>query len=89
MAIVAWDENRTCRTLTLAERIKQHIRRNTTPRRALARIVQARDIPGTKSGMLVELTVRNAIHGRPVENRGSLANPETLTLYQDLPELQQ
>jgi len=35
----------------------------------------------------VELAVRNVIHGEPVKNRDAPANPESLELYRDLPEL--
>ena len=73
----------------LIDKIKQHIRRNTSPHHVPARVVQVRDIPRTKSGKMVELAVRQVIHGRPVKNRESLANPESLALYQNLPELQQ
>ncbi len=45
------------------------------------------DIPRTKNGKIVELAVRDVIHGRPVRNREALANPEALELYKDLPEL--
>jgi acetoacetyl-CoA synthetase len=54
-----------------------------------ARIVQVLDIPRTKSGKIVELAVRNVIHGRPVTNREALANPEALDLFRDLPALGQ
>jgi acetoacetyl-CoA synthetase len=73
---------------TLVKRIKQHIRANTTPRHVPARIVQVADIPRTKSGKIVELAVRNVVHGQPVKNREALANPEALDLFRDLPELQ-
>jgi acetoacetyl-CoA synthetase len=46
------------------------------------------DIPRTKSGKIVELAVRNVVHGRPVKNREALANPEALALFENLPELQ-
>jgi acetoacetyl-CoA synthetase len=49
--------------------------------------VQVADIPRTISGKIVELAVRNIIHGRPVSNVDALANPEALELYRDLPEL--
>jgi acetoacetyl-CoA synthetase len=77
-------------TLTpeLEKKIKQQIRQNTTPRHVPARIVQVADIPRTKSGKLVELAVREVVHGRPVKNKEALANPESLDLYKDLPELQ-
>ena len=48
----------------LIERIKKQIRDNTTPRHVPARVVQAQDIPRTKSGKIVELAVRNVVHGQ-------------------------
>ncbi len=72
----------------LRDEIKRTIRANTTPRHVPARIIQVADIPRTLSGKIVELAVRNVVHGRPVKNQDALANPEALTLYQDLPELQ-
>jgi acetoacetyl-CoA synthetase len=71
----------------LQDRIRKSIRENTTPRHVPARIVQVADIPRTISGKIVELAVRNVIHGRPVTNADALANPEALDLYRDLPEL--
>ena len=72
----------------LVERIRRRIRDNTTPRHVPARIVQVPDIPRTKSGKIVELAVRNIVHGRPVRNVEALANPEALAHYQNRPELQ-
>jgi len=71
----------------LIERIKRRIRENTTPRHVPAVILQVADIPRTKSGKIVELAVRNIVHGRPVKNVDALANPEALAHYQDRPEL--
>jgi acetoacetyl-CoA synthetase len=71
----------------LRNRIRKHIRDNTTPRHVPARIVQVGDIPRTKSGKIVELAVRNVVHGRPVKNIEALANPEALELYRDRDEL--
>ncbi|GIZ11799.1 acetoacetate--CoA ligase [Pseudomonas sp. NCCP-436] len=73
----------------LREEIRQMIRSNTTPRHVPAKIIQVRDIPRTISGKIVELAVRNVVHGRPVKNTDALANPEALELYRDLAELQQ
>ena len=73
----------------LRRRIAERIRRETSPRHVPARIVQIADIPRTKSGKIVELAVRNVIHGRPVTNREALANPEALDLFRDLPALRQ
>jgi acetoacetyl-CoA synthetase len=72
----------------LAGRIKQRIRENTTPRHVPARIVQVMDIPRTKSGKIVELAVRDVVHGRAVKNLEALANPEALAYFRDRRELQ-
>jgi acetoacetyl-CoA synthetase len=71
----------------LAERIRQHIRTNTTPRHVPAKVVQVTDIPRTKSNKIVELAVRNVVHGREVANVEALANPEALEQYRDREEL--
>jgi acetoacetyl-CoA synthetase len=70
-----------------AERIKAQIRANTTPRHVPAKVVQVNDIPRTKSGKIVELAVRNVVHGRPVKNVDALANPEALDEFRDREEL--
>ena len=71
----------------LVERIQKHIRTSTTPRHVPAKVVQVTDIPRTKSNKIVELAVRNVVHGRPVKNLDALANPEALEQYRDRPEL--
>ena len=71
----------------LARRIKDVIRENTTPRHVPAKILQVGDIPRTKSSKIVELAVRNIVHGEPVKNVEALANPEALDDYRDRPEL--
>jgi acetoacetyl-CoA synthetase len=74
-------------TAGLKRRLKIAIRENTSPRHVPAKIIQVADIPYTINMKKVELAVRNVIHGRPVQNRDALANPESLELYRDLPEL--
>jgi acetoacetyl-CoA synthetase len=71
----------------LITRIRSHIRANTTPRHVPAKILQVSDIPRTKSGKIVELAVRNIVHGRPVKNIEALANPEALDHFKDRTEL--
>ena len=68
----------------LIDKIKRQIRDNTTPRHVPARVVQVRDIPRTKSNKIVELAVRNLIHGDPVKNLSALANSEALEEYRQL-----
>lgn len=71
----------------LRTRICQTIRANTTPRHVPARIVQVTDIPRTISGKIVELAVRNVVHGQPVKNTDALANPAALEQFRDRAEL--
>ena len=73
----------------LETHIRQSIREHTTPRHVPAKIIAVTDIPRTISGKIVELAVRNVVHGLPVNNTDALANPETLELYRNLPALQQ
>jgi len=72
----------------LTMQIKNIIRTNTSPRHVPAKIIAVADIPKTISGKIVELAVRNVIHGIAVTNKDALANPEALALFADLPELQ-
>ena len=72
----------------LVRRIRQTIRDNTTPRHVPAKVLQVADIPRTKSGKIVELAVRNVVHGRAVKNQEALANPEALAHFRDRAELQ-
>ena len=78
--------------LTLDEaliiKIKQQIRENTTPRHVPDKVLQVADIPRTRSGKIVELAVRNIVHGQLVKNREALANPEALALFSGRRELQ-
>jgi acetoacetyl-CoA synthetase len=71
----------------LEKRIRDVIRTNTTPRHVPARIVAVPDIPRTISGKIVELAVREVVHGRPVRNTDALANPGALEHFRDLPAL--
>lgn len=68
--------------------IRQTIRANTTPRHVPAKIIQVPALPRTISGKIVELAVRNVVHGLPVKNSDALANPEALKHFENLAELQ-
>jgi acetoacetyl-CoA synthetase len=76
-------------TLTddLVKAIKTRIRTGASPRHVPAKVIAVRDIPRTKSGKIVELAVREVVHGRPVKNKEALANPEALELFAGLEEL--
>ncbi|WP_054884560.1 acetoacetate--CoA ligase [Pseudomonas sp. NBRC 111130] len=71
----------------LRQRIRQVIRQYTTPRHVPAVIAQVSDIPRTISGKLVELAIRNVVHGLPVKNTDALANPQALEQFRDRTEL--
>jgi acetoacetyl-CoA synthetase len=71
----------------LRERIATQLRDNTTPLHVPKKIIQVEDIPRTISGKISELAVREVIHGRPVKNTEALANPQSLSLYERMPQL--
>ncbi len=71
----------------LSERVRRQIRDNTTPRHVPAKVLQVNDIPRTKSGKIVELAVRNVVHGLAVSNLEALANPEALEWFENRIEL--
>ena len=87
--IVLFVRLRDGQTLTpaLEDRMRRRIRENASPRHVPARIVQVTEIPRTKSGKIVELAVRDVVHGRDVKNKEALANPEALEQFKDRPEL--
>jgi acetoacetyl-CoA synthetase len=74
-------------TEQLKVKIKQQIRQNASPHHVPKEILQVTDIPRTKSGKIAELAVRNIIHGQPVKNQHTLANPEALEQYFHYKEL--
>ena len=74
-------------TETLVLNIKKFIKDNCTSRHVPAKILQVEDIPRTKSGKIVEIPVRDIVHGKEVKNKEALANPEALDYFKDRPEL--
>lgn len=73
---------------TLMDAIRQNIRANTTPRHVPAKILAVNEIPRTRSGKIVELAIRDVIHGREPKNTEALANPEALDNFRNRRELQ-
>ncbi len=68
----------------LQKAIRERLRTETSPRHVPARIDAVPAIPRTISGKIVELAVRNVLHGRPVTNLDALANPEALEHFRRL-----
>ena len=76
-------------TEELQAEIRTRIRANCTPRHVPAVIIAVPDIPRTKSGKITELAVRDAVHGRAINNSEALANPDALEHFRGLAELQE
>ena len=74
---------------SLRARIGAALRAQASPRHVPAKILAVEDMPRTINGKLVELAVRDVVHGREPENLDALANPESLEQFRDRPELQQ
>ena len=66
--------------------IKDKIKRNCSPKHVPYKIIQVPDIPRTKSGKIVELSVKKAIHGEKIDNLQALANPNSLLFFKKLYE---
>jgi acetoacetyl-CoA synthetase len=65
----------------LKDRIARRLREHASPRHVPDLMVQVDDIPRTANGKVSELAVRDALHGREVRNRDSLANPASLDQF--------
>lgn len=71
----------------LRRAIVDRLRRHASPRHVPAVMVAVPDLPRTRSGKLAELAVTDVINGRPLRPGHGLANPESLALFADLPQL--
>jgi len=76
-------------TEELKAKIRRALKEQLSPRHVPAKIIAVPDIPYTINMKKVEIAVRNIIHGLPVVNVDSLANPESLEHFKDLAELQE
>jgi acetoacetyl-CoA synthetase len=73
----------------IADKIKNTIRTNASPRHVPALILPVPDIPYTHNMKKVELAVKKVIHNQPVLNKDSLGNPEALDYYANIKALQE
>ena len=74
-------------TSELSTEIRRRLRAEESPRHVPAVIAEVDDIPRTRSGKISELAVTAVVNGDPVRNTEALANPESLALFVDRPEL--
>ena len=71
----------------LISKLKTTIRYEASPRHVPAKIIAVNDIPRTKNGKIVEVAVKNIIHGNKINNIEALSNPSALNEYKKLIEL--
>jgi len=64
--------------------IKSKIRKNCSPKHVPAIVIKVPEIPRTKSGKIVELTVKKIINGEEIDNLESISNPKSLTYFRNL-----
>ncbi len=74
-------------TDAVVQRVRDAIREKASPRHVPAKVLAVADIPRTRSGKIVEIAVRDVIHGRGVSNTDALANPEALEYFKNRAEL--
>ncbi len=74
-------------TEAIQDKIRKTIRKNASPRHVPGKIIPIGDIPYTINMKKVELAVKKIIHGKEVRNQDALKNPESLKLFENLPEL--
>ncbi len=74
-------------TPELINQIKVKIRTLLSPRHVPSFILSIGDIPYTLTGKKVEIAVKKILNGQSAPPGTALANPESLTLYQNILEL--
>ena len=68
----------------LVKKIRKLIRVNCSPRHMPAVVLATPDVPYTINGKKVEVAVKKLIHGKEVQNRDALRNPECLEYYKNV-----
>ena len=64
--------------------IKNIIKKQLSPKHIPSKIIIMSDIPKTKSGKIVEMTVKKIINNEKIDNLNSLINPECLEEYYEI-----
>ncbi len=71
----------------IEERIRKTIRTQRSPRHIPQHIFQLSEVPVTRSGKTVELSVKAILAGKEVTNQSALANPHVLEEIQQIREM--
>ena len=64
--------------------LKKEIKYNLSPKHVPSKIYAVTDIPKTKSGKIVEITVKKIINGEQLKNIETLSNPECLKEFKNI-----
>lgn len=64
--------------------IKEHIRKETTPRHVPHKIYQVEGVPYTESGKKMELAITRIMHGQKIGNENAMVNPKCLRDYRKI-----
>ncbi|XP_064392803.1 acetoacetyl-CoA synthetase-like [Halichondria panicea] len=72
----------------IVKKVKVQLRTQLSARHVPAVVLETTDIPYTINAKKVEVAVKKIISGEEVQQRGALANPQSLDLYYNIPELQ-
>lgn len=68
-------------TETLKKRLRERLKANLSPQHVPAKIIRVPDIPKTYTGKRAELAVSDVVHGRPIQNKEALRNPDALEYF--------
>lgn len=71
----------------LIKKIKEQIKKETSPRHVPAIILTVPEIPYTVNGKKVEIAVKQTVAGLEVKNKNALANPNALDFFKNRKEL--
>jgi len=74
-------------TEEIKDKIKKAIKINASPRHVPSKIISILEIPKTKNGKLVELSVKQCVEGEAIKNLEALANPDSLNQFKNIKEL--
>ena len=64
--------------------IKKKIINNCSPKHVPYKVMQISEIPKTKSGKIVEIAVKKAIHGEKIDNLQALSNPDSMNYFKEI-----
>tara|TARA_B100001250_G_C19816142_1_gene798517 strand:- start:2398 stop:4338 length:1941 start_codon:yes stop_codon:yes gene_type:complete len=68
--------------------ICKKLRKEASPRHIPSKIIASPELPRTINGKILEIAVREIIHGRPINNIDAIANPKILNFFKGLKELE-